>query len=641
RIKKEDLANGSTTKSTIDTALFAPGKKDTSGKNVAQWRYDGLGQLIETSDPDLGYSRAEYNAYGDVIKRTDAQSRVTVYSYDTFGRLSHKSMPNGEGEVSYSYDTGAENALGKLVAVEDPAQTKRMDYDKIGRVKHEERVIQNGCFDSAQQTYDTDFTYDLLNRTKSILYPVDPTTSERIKAEYTYGAMGVTGITLKQGLAYKTVVDDITYNEFGQMSAITRGNGSTTAYAYDARGRLKNLVTTKEDGTKIQNVTYDFNTNDSIAVKEDSTGEGEWSRKVRYEYSYDGLNRLVDAQGTAVMSGNTESAKKYRHGYSYASNGNILTKSIYTSASLGASASTLDIVEDRWNYSYTNHAVTSINSTKSGNRFAMNYDASGNMNYQADSLKKKTKEITYDSNNRITEVTDSAGKVVGQYEYDDQGFRVRKEAAEIINGAETKVEVLYPSMYFCIEKQKTPEGDDIQNTAYAVNNIYLNGVRIAASLPNGACQYYLTDQVDSVSLVTDDKSEVVTRTEYLPYGETWFQEGDKKNRPKFNSQELDVETGFYFFNARYQDPEICRFVTADNQIDGEYDTQGWNRYSYVKNNPVQYKDPTGHLGMDPFGGTMDGQSILSWFKGRDDGQNTVTNNNEISKKMNEAKGSDS
>jgi len=224
----------------------------------------------------------------------------------------------------------------------------------------------------------------------------------------------------------------------------------------------------------------------------------------------------------------------------------------------------------------------------------MRYDPSGNMHYQSDGLKKKTKEITYDSNNRITEVTDAAGKVVGQYAYDDQGFRVRKEAAEIINGAETKVEVLYPSMYFAIEKQKTPSGEDIANTSYAVNNIYLNGLRIAASLPNGECQYYLTDQVDSVSLVTDDKAEIVNRFEYLPFGETWITEGNGKNRPKFNSQELDAETGFYFFNARYQDPEICRFVTADNIVPYEDDTQSWNRYSCVRNNPVVYKDPTGH-----------------------------------------------
>jgi hypothetical protein len=35
-------------------------------------------------------------------------------------------------------------------------------------------------------------------------------------------------------------------------------------------------------------------------------------------------------------------------------------------------------------------------------------------------------------------------------------------------------------------------------------------------------------------------------------------------------------------------------VTADNIVDGEYDTQGWNRFAYVHNNPIRYKDPTGH-----------------------------------------------
>jgi len=82
--------------------------------------------------------------------------------------------------------------------------------------------------------------------------------------------------------------------------------------------------------------------------------------------------------------------------------------------------------------------------------------------------------------------------------------------------------------------------------------------------------------------------------EYLPYGETWFKEGDDRFAPKYNSQELDRESGYYFYNARHYDPEICRFVTADTVIDGEFDTQGWNRYSYCKNNPIRFKDPTGH-----------------------------------------------
>jgi RHS repeat-associated protein len=160
----------------------------------------------------------------------------------------------------------------------------------------------------------------------------------------------------------------------------------------------------------------------------------------------------------------------------------------------------------------------------------------------------------------------------------------------------------------------------------------------------------LTDQIDSVSVVTDDNGKVVTRTEYLPYGETWIQEGEARNRPKFNSQELDAETNFYFYNARYYDPEICRFVTADNVIDGEYDTQGWNRFAYCRGNPIAYKDPTGHevsgeivggiIGA-PFGsagsklGAYWGSKIQDYFTGKDSKEN-VTDNNVQSQSINKA-----
>ncbi|WP_082270169.1 RHS repeat domain-containing protein [Leptospira interrogans] len=110
----------------------------------------------------------------------------------------------------------------------------------------------------------------------------------------------------------------------------------------------------------------------------------------------------------------------------------------------------------------------------------------------------------------------------------------------------------------------------------------------------GALAYYLTDQVDSVSTVLDDEGNTLSLMQYLPYGETFVQRGDLNFSPKFNSQELDRESGFYFFNARFYDPGIARFTSADTLIDGEFDTQGWNRFSYVKGNPIGAKDPTGH-----------------------------------------------
>jgi RHS repeat-associated protein len=104
----------------------------------------------------------------------------------------------------------------------------------------------------------------------------------------------------------------------------------------------------------------------------------------------------------------------------------------------------------------------------------------------------------------------------------------------------------------------------------------------------------LTDQVDSVKIVVNDSGNAVTKYEYLPYGETWIESGDLSNNAKYNSQELDKETGYYFYNARHYDPEIARFVTADSVVDGEETTVGWNRYCYVKGNPIVYKDPSGH-----------------------------------------------
>ncbi|WP_199855537.1 RHS repeat-associated core domain-containing protein, partial [Leptospira santarosai] len=147
---------------------------------------------------------------------------------------------------------------------------------------------------------------------------------------------------------------------------------------------------------------------------------------------------------------------------------------------------------------------------------------------------------------------------------------------------------LYPSKFYGLEFIES------ENVITSVNNVYLNGVRIAAMNEAGALAYYLTDQVDSVSHVLDDEGNTLSQIQYQPYGETFVQRGDLNFSPKYNSQELDRESGFYFYNARYYDPGIARFTSADTIIDGEFDTQGWNRFSYVKGNPIGAKDPSGH-----------------------------------------------
>ncbi|EMO45820.1 hypothetical protein LEP1GSC187_2821 [Leptospira santarosai str. ZUN179] len=98
--------------------------------------------------------------------------------------------------------------------------------------------------------------------------------------------------------------------------------------------------------------------------------------------------------------------------------------------------------------------------------------------------------------------------------YDESGFRIRRSALEEKNNVFTNVEILYPSKFYGLEFIES------ENVITSVNNVYLNGVRIAAMNEAGALAYYLTDQVDSVSHVLDDEGNTLSQIQYQPYGET-------------------------------------------------------------------------------------------------------------------------
>ena len=63
---------------------------------------------------------------------------------------------------------------------------------------------------------------------------------------------------------------------------------------------------------------------------------------------------------------------------------------------------------------------------------------------------------------------------------------------------------------------------------------------------------------------------------------------------KFTGQRLDG-TGLYYYNARYYDPTIGRFISTDTVIPDPTNPQAFNRYSYCLNNPLKYIDPSGHI----------------------------------------------
>ncbi|MCP4308504.1 MAG: RHS repeat-associated core domain-containing protein [bacterium] len=67
----------------------------------------------------------------------------------------------------------------------------------------------------------------------------------------------------------------------------------------------------------------------------------------------------------------------------------------------------------------------------------------------------------------------------------------------------------------------------------------------------------------------------------------------------YTGQRLDASTGLMFYNARYYDPTISRFISADTIIPNPADPQDLNGYAYVGNNPINSVDLSGRADLRP------------------------------------------
>jgi len=127
---------------------------------------------------------------------------------------------------------------------------------------------------------------------------------------------------------------------------------------------------------------------------------------------------------------------------------------------------------------------------------------------------------------------------------------------------------------------------------------HANGQRVATRV-DGTLYYLHQDLLGSTVAVSDAAGQAVGRVQYDPYGEAITSTLPVTLTDRlFTGQRFDSSTGLYYYNARYYDPHLGRFIQPDTLVPDPLNPQAWNRFSYVYNNPASYVDPGGHIPID-------------------------------------------
>ena len=538
---------------------------DNNG-NITQIFYDSIGRKTKMVDPDMGTWYYEYDAIGNLIKQTDAKNQVLEFTYDKINRLISKQGLSPQGTVpvllaSYFYDKASENeapkdnCVGRLSKVTDQSGSTEFFYDLLGREVKSIKTIDG-------TDYKVERTYDILDRLASLKYSDD----EVINYAYNPNSgllRRVEGLSPQGTVPY---VQSITYHANGQIANILYGNNTTTAYEYGQDLRLSNIKTTNNQGVSLQDLAYTFDSNGNVASLIDNVS----SRRNTRKFSYDSLDRLIEEQKNGIQTAS----------YQYNSIGNMIYKS-EMGVNLNMAYNTT--ARTQGGQVIRPHAVISAGG------YSYQYDDNGNMTLN------RGKSLAYDAENRLTKVTE--GSATTSFVYDGDGGRVK--VSRTTNDGIRTTEYI-GSLY-----EKDSNGTIRKHIFAGANRVVTHTLR--ASSAEGAASreeisYYHSDHLGSSNVITDAGGNLAQYYEYAPFGTTRTSEvianpeGTKQSPTNylFTGKELD-KTGLYYYGARYYDPFIGRFITADTIVQAPYDSQSLNRYAYCRNNPINYIDPTGHF----------------------------------------------
>ena len=389
-------------------------------------------------------------------------------------------------------------------------------------------------------------------------------------------SLGSTAITLY----------DATYDNFGRLLTKQYHGTSTNklTYTYNLRSWLTGI-----SGTRFTQNLY-YNTGVGTAKYNGSISNITWKSgnesTVRgYKFTYDGLDRMLNATYGETASISTNANRFSENVTGYDKNGNI--KSLQRYGQTGASAYGL---LDNLTYTLTGNQLSCVEDAVSTAAYGTNtafvngasvageyaYDVNGNLTKD---LNKGIADIQYNVLNLPSTVSFSDGSTI-TYTYGADGTKLRT-----------------------VHKI----GSTTTTTDYCGNVIYENGTQKLLLTEEGYINltgtqqyhYYLKDHQGNNRVVINQSGTVEETNHYYPFGGVFGTTGNTQPY-KYNGKEFDTKKGlnWYDYGARYYDAALGRFTTVDPSSENYY---AFNPYSYCVNNPIKYIDP-------------DGKDFIIWYK---------------------------
>ena len=611
-----------------------PAAETDAKKAMTSWAtYISGGQYMATQTAPEGMKIAyEWDVNrGQLKKTTDASGQSVSYAYDTMGRIIRVS-----GRASSGFSEA------------DIHESYTYEKDRLTKIRH------HGC--------DYTFAYDgfgngtevAIAGTKIISHSYGERNGLLTKSlwgngweiSYSYDSMDrLTGVTAKKdGTSYPLYTQ--AYNRQGLIYRYVdkQASGRSCTYGYDLTGRLCEAVF--DDGTAY---SYTYDANDCL-VKEHHTIPG-GSRDVIRAYD-------KDSRETSVTCGSAKVEKAFdelgRLSSIKRNGGKHVTEFTYGAAPDGGATGRVASIKngsETITYGYDARGyVTS--ETRGGKTHRYQYDAKGQLVREDDPVQGKTFLYSYDTGGAMAEIrayaltdakdltglhyekktfgrggawTDQMLTVDGQvYTYDAVGnlladgkrtytWQMGSQLAKVTGDG---LEAAYTYDASGIRTSKTVNG---------VKTEYLTaGSRILAEKKNGTWQHYLYDGsgqliairykgadyyyvqdalMDIIGLVDSDGKTVVNYS-YNSWGKLLGITGSmaeslgKDNPYRYKGYYYDEETGMYYLKSRYYNPEICRFISADDVELTRVSPMALsdkNLYAYCDNNPIMRRDTSGEL----------------------------------------------